>query len=719
MMRRWVSTSLRVEAHPAHVICLVPTTAQVASASAWANKRKQPKNKASTKDYAARGITFGSFILTDDFIRKIGFDPHANDNAFITGVPEIDPLQSDTIADMMEEAAPAAAVTLDGAQQRAMEASLRGEHVFVTGGAGTGKTLVVKRIVDALRAAGKSVAVTATTGVAALNCGGVTIHHFAGMGQGIRDLPPEECAIKVMTRRTVAKRFTSTDVLVIDEVSMLESALLEKVHVIAQVARNNRYKPFGGMQIIFCGDFLQLPPISNRGEAAPYAFFSPVWAQLAPNVVTLETKFRQQTDTSFQSVLDAVREAKLDQHHIGALQQCVRRPEQIDDSYVRLYGSNREVDARNLQCFSMLAPRPGEMVTDAKPILSYTAMDLKSSKAQGITLADGRFATAIPLKVGAKAMLLTNLNVRAGLVNGAVGVVTGFLNPVEALALVKGVFDSRRTQKIDLLAEQLMVRAGIHSYAAAIRMMDCMSGRTFFGSLRSRDFRSAPITLEGVYSTPQLTDILQVSNCPMSAERAMGLRVEDWQAQPLQHAARFPVVHFETPTALGQSSIHLLATPGKEEWYSGEEVVASRVQVPLRHAWAMTVHKSQGLTIQRLAVDMNKFFAPGQGYVALSRGVSLDGLALTNFNPKSIFSCSIAKSFYSEGGPQQPIAAPLASGAANGVLQQQSVPQDNELSQDDLEQFFGVAAVPSAGALSSDLPPTPEEMMSMGGVNEL
>jgi ATP-dependent DNA helicase PIF1 len=671
MLRRW---------NPAHVYHAIPALsvaihehvalcATTPSKPQWHNKpkdrshsRRLPSRKTKTgSSIPAAG--WGSYLLTDAYLRRLGFDPDIQAGyETATSISDIDPTLQDMLpAEMLEEAAAAvtAPIVLDDAQRSAVEAARLGGNVFVTGGAGTGKTLVVKRLVDELRAAGKTVAVTATTGVAALNCGGVTVHHFAGMTQSVRDMPPEECARRVVSKRTIAKRLATTDVLVIDEVSMLEASLLEKVHIAAQMARNNFFKPFGGMQLIFCGDFLQLPPIAARDAPIPYPFFSPVWAQLALHVITLKTKFRQQSDMMFQTVLDAVREAKLDQDHIRALEQCVRRHDQVDDNYVRLYGSNREVDARNLHCFSLLSPRLGELVTDAKPMLCYNAVDLKSSKGAGVNLSDGRFATTIPLKVGTKTMLLSNLNVRAGLVNGATGVVTGFLNPVEALTMVQGVFESRRRRggnnSIDLIAEELMTRAGITSHAAALRMLDCTTSRTFFGSLRTRD-RNIPSTLEGVYSTAQVTDLLQVTGCPMATDRAMGLTLVEWQQQPLNHALRFPVIHFETPTIAGQSSIHVLATPGKEEWYAGDDLIASRVQVPVRHAWAMTVHKSQGLTIRRLAVDMNKFFAPGQAYVALSRGVSLDGLALTNFQPRSIFSCSVAKSFYADNGnpPQQP-----------------------------------------------------------------
>jgi ATP-dependent DNA helicase PIF1 len=719
MMRRWVSARMLVpkRGHNEHAT-LVALLSQALHRS-WTNKSrasKKPRGKAG-------GIpNNGTFLLSDDFLRKIGFDPTSTSAAPFDGTSDIDPLLQDLLPmELLEEAAAAAAaapIVLDASQQAAIEAAARGENIFVTGGAGTGKTLVVKRIVDSLRAAGKTVSVTATTGVAALNCGGTTLHHFAGMTQSVRDLAPEECARRVTSKRPVVNRLVKTDVLVIDEISMLEASLLEKVHVAAQMARNNFFKPFGGLQLIFCGDFLQLPPVCGRNQQIPYPFFSPVWLQLNLHVITLSTKFRQQSDTSFQSVLDAVREAKLEQEHIAALQQCVRRQDQIDDSYVRLYGSNREVDARNLQCFSFLSPRLGELVTDDKPMLCYNAMDLKSSKAASINLGDGRFATSIPLKIGTKTMLLSNLNVRAGLVNGAAGVVTGFLSPVEAITMVKGVFDGRRTQQINLVAEQLMARAGIQSYAAAIRMLDCMTSRTFYGSLRNRDNRSAPLTLEGIYSTSQVTDLLQVSGCPMTPERALALTLEEWQAQPLNHALRFPVIHFETPTAAGQSSIHLLATPGKEEWYAGDDVIASRVQVPVRHAWAMTVHKSQGLTIRRLAVDMNKFFAPGQAYVALSRGVSLEGLALTNFHPKSVFSCSIAKSFYTDGPPSPLPTAPSAPFVApHSATTNHNVPP--EMDEAMFEATFGV--VSEGSSVTSHVAPmeavghpgqlSPEEML--------
>lgn len=641
-------------------------------------KRNQHQHQAQSDE------SVGSYILSDSFLRKAGFalgtPGNRSADAEAGGDAVLDPAFAELMdVDTAEAEEPQKAVeqiAFDAEQQRATALCLAKENVFITGGAGTGKTRVLKDIVEQLRKQNRKVAVTATTGVAALNCLGSTIHSWCGMRANLRDLSPRDIAVRLSTNRKLTRRFQNADVLVVDEVSMMEGSLLERIDMIAQTLRKCPGVPFGGLQVIFCGDFLQLPPVTPRGQPLPYAFLSPTWQALKLSTVVLTTKFRQSGDMSFQNVLDSARMGQLSPQHAAALKERARENFQIDDSYVRLFGSNAEVDSQNLMRFTNLPPRPNELQTDLKPLKQFQALDLKTSKGEGVSLDDGRFPAVLQLKVKTRVMLVQNIALKAGLINGTTGTVTGFLHPLEALRLVHGVWMSRHNSGQPLSTEvlALMHRAGLHTAQDVLRLFDSAPSRTFLGSLKlKRITPSGSITLADLYSTSTVSEMTQVLGCPVSAEHAMTMTFDEWEQSATTMGPdnnlfkfRFPVVMFDTPSAM-TTQLPVLLAPHREEWYQSEELTACRTQLPLRQSWAMTVHKSQGLTISKLAVDMRRFFAPGQGYVALSRGVSLDSIVLTNFHAKGIFACPVASGFYAELEGRVPMGTysrPPAAGAA-------------------------------------------------------
>lgn len=168
------------------------------------------------------------------------------------------------------------------------------KSVFFTGSAGTGKSVLLREIIKGLRDKHKReperVAVTASTGLAACNVGGVTLHSFAGIGLGKEAVP--ELAKKIKRNGKAKKRWLLTKTLVIDEVSMVDGDLFDKLEAIARIIRNNG-RPFGGIQLVITGDFFQLPPVPDYGKVAKFSFDAATWTTSIEHTIGLTKVFRQ------------------------------------------------------------------------------------------------------------------------------------------------------------------------------------------------------------------------------------------------------------------------------------------------------------------------------------------------------------------------------------------------------------------------------------------
>ena len=170
---------------------------------------------------------------------------------------------------------------------------MRCESVFLTGPAGSGKTYVLNQFIDQARKAGMVVAVTATTGLAATHLNGTTIHAWSGIG--VRDELEE--AFFENFRKDRRKQIKEADVLVIDEISMLHDYRLDMIDDICRHVRRNA-KPFGGLQIVLCGDFFQLPPVNRPGSrGGGFVVGSRAWDDLSPAICYLEEQHRQDDQT--------------------------------------------------------------------------------------------------------------------------------------------------------------------------------------------------------------------------------------------------------------------------------------------------------------------------------------------------------------------------------------------------------------------------------------
>ena len=393
-----------------------------------------------------------------------------------------------------------------------------GRSIFLTGKAGTGKTTFLKTVVE--RSSKRSI-VVAPTGVAAINAGGMTIHSFFQLPFA-PFVPGAKIESKFDFGKEKRKLIASLDLLIIDEISMVRSDLLDAIDSVLRRFRD-RYKPFGGVQLLMIGDLQQLTPVVTPEDEkmlapyydTPYFFGSKALAQIDYVTIQLEKVYRQQDDT-FLTLLNHIREGHPTEGDLQLLNSryqpaFIPKPE---EGYIRLTTHNQMANHYNE---SELKKLPGRAC-------QYRA------KIEG-TFPDYSYPTAetLTLKVGAQVMFVKN-------------------DP-----------------------------SGEHRY---------YNGRIGHVTL-AEDNRLL------VY-------------CPGDAE-AIEVEPLEWEN------ARYTL------------------NPDTREIES--EVLGKFSQLPLRLAWAITIHKSQGLTFERAIIDASLSFAPGQVYVALSRCKTLEGMVLASRIP--------------------------------------------------------------------------------------
>jgi ATP-dependent exoDNAse (exonuclease V) alpha subunit len=386
-------------------------------------------------------------------------------------------------------------------QNLALEVMLSGESVLLTGPAGTGKTFVLNNFIQHAKAGGKHVSVTATTGLASTHLGGNTIHSWSGIG--ISDTLPSGFAENVSkARREVIEK---TDVLLIDEISMLHDFRLDMIDEACRLVRR-RDEPFGGIQVIMSGDFFQLPPVNRSGSrGGGFVVGSDSWRELDPTILYLSDQYRQDQG-DLLGILDALRSGDIRRHHAEALLNR-SEVEPPDDNITELHTVNIDVDSLNAKRLSQLESE--EMVYSQ---VTTGAKNYVQSLQRSVLVPPN-----LVLKRGALVMAVKNSPTRI-YVNGSVGVVVDF-----------------------------------------------------------------------------------------------------------EPGTGYPVVEFKNGKTVS-------VTPESWELRDGEKKRASITQVPLRLAWAITVHKSQGMTLDAAKIDLRKAFVPGMGYVALSRVRSLENLYLYGIN---------------------------------------------------------------------------------------
>ena len=389
-----------------------------------------------------------------------------------------------------------------------------GASVFLTGAPGAGKTYVLNEFIRQARADGASVAVTASTGIAATHINGTTIHSWSGIG--LATALTDNLVKTVRTRRK--RKLQEADILIIDEVSMLHAWLFDMVDRICRIIRRDE-RPFGGLQVVLSGDFFQLPPVSVSGRnndlIAPSAEYlasrerymraglnpegfvteSLVWRELNP-VVCYLTEQHRQDDGQLLNVLTDIREGAVDDGDRNVLLTRLGAIPEPGQQAVNLFPVNRQADALNDLRLFEIKEEPHEYLAESEGAANLVERLKKNM------LAPERLC----LKTGAAVMAVRN-DTDHQYVNGSLGTVRGFTT---------------------------------------------------------------------------------------------------------QSQGGWPIVEFENGNIVTMK-------PNSWQMQDGDTVLATVKQVPLRCAWAITIHKSQGMTLDRAVMDLRRTFAPGMGYVALSR----------------------------------------------------------------------------------------------------
>ena len=452
-----------------------------------------------------------------------------------------------------------------------VELILSGKNVFYTGSAGCGKSTVLNCFHGCLRDLHKKVDIVAPTGRAALDINGSTFWSYANwtpdsMKRSIKELEQRAQLKKVRSR------LQETDVLVIDEISMMENHHFERLNRILQAARDCD-RAFGGVQMIVTGDFCQLPPVkpfqfcfvcgkslvavaSGKRRCAKHgdvfdqdmwAFCSDAWKMCNFMHVNLTTIHRQ-SDLEFITILERLR---LGKPLSTADRDLLLNHESETEGAVKLFPKVEQVRKVNEESFALLSTPILTFICHDHFDLRHADLRSKSQRYEDgslVALKAHRFEPTIDLRVGMLVVLLVNVDIRSGLVNGSQGIIVRFeATEIKKLPQQKGTHNELKQKLVE----------------------------TF---MRARKEKKQEAALPVVKFTNGLENIVY-PECTVS---------EFGETRP----------------------------------YS----LMSRTQIPLMAAWAMTVHKSQGMTLSRVIVDLGESFEEGQDYVALSRARGLEGL---------------------------------------------------------------------------------------------
>lgn len=531
-------------------------------------------------------------------------------------------------------------IVLSQEQERVLHLARMGESLFFTGSAGTGKSVLLKAIIKTLKQkyGPGTVAVTASTGLAACNIGGSTVHSWAGIGLGkgeVADL------LKLVRRnRKAATRWKESKVLIIDEISMIDGRLLDKLDAIARKIRGKQKLPFGGLQLVVCGDFYQLPPVSKNDVApdgstvkdeAVFAFQSESWKTVMTSTIVLKEVFRQKGDGVFIDMLNNLRNGVVTpeaQQEFSKLSRTLRCPEGLVPT--ELYATRLEVEhSNNIK----LRALPGDATL-------YEAKDGGSlpPAIRSQMLLNFLSPAKLFLKKDAQVMCLKNFDER--LVNGSLGKVIDFVDR-----------DTYMCSKImkdnpDMDLEEVKKELVKHK----VKLELSQKGQNPSQEQVEKAIKSQPSDLlDSVFNffqeppQPRQDDSLD-DLFAMNKERKLKFIKK---LQETSKGEKYPLVRFMDPD--GVTTRDVLIEPEISEITddSTGEVLCSRVQLPLMLAWALSIHKSQGQTLHRVKIDLSRVFENGQAYVALSRAVSRDGLQVLNFQPRRVMTHPVVESFYS------------------------------------------------------------------------
>lgn len=531
------------------------------------------------------------------------------------------------------------AITLSEEQEHVIELARRKLNIFYTGSAGTGKSVLLRELIKTLKTmygTSGAVAVTASTGLAACNIGGITLHSFAGIGLGVGD----EAMLLKKVRRSAKhrERWKNIKALVIDEISMIDGKLLDKLDGIAKTLRRSS-KPFGGIQIILCGDFFQLPPVTKGDQQINFAFQSYSWRTAIDATIILQKVFRQQGDHRFVEMLNEMRTGVISDRTLKEFAELSRPLPNDEIVPAELFSTRAEVDNAN---YSRLKTLPGETMT-------YEASDggvIDNVELRRKLLDNFLAPKKLELKVGAQVMNIKNID--ATLVNGSLGKVLAFLDS-DTFAFLKGPFNSKKILN-DEDVEKLTENPDSEEYWSEEEELTAKQSKQKKKEMElEKNFmkdQQERIQIESPLSET-IFDFFITETDSMSSRIKANVERKKEIVRNLHKKARgakLPLVQFFTPS--GDARI-VLVRP--ETWAMEDEKdvpLVSRTQLPLILAWSLSIHKSQGQTLSKVKVDLKRVFEKGQAYVALSRAVSRTGLQVLNFDRTKVKAHDIVVNFY-------------------------------------------------------------------------
>lgn len=423
---------------------------------------------------------------------------------------------------------------------------IQGKNIFITGPGGSGKSAIIKHIYEHAKHYERNIQVTAMTGCAAvlLNCKAKTLHSWAHIGLGNKLI--EEITYKINKNKKAKAMWKNTDILVVDEVSMLSLKLFDMLNAIGKKIRQN-CRPFGGIQVIFSGDFYQLPPVGSREDpdTLRFCFESDDWNTtfLMDSQIQLTTIYRQ-TDNRYTKILNQIREGKIKRSTIEVINEYINRDKSDDILVVKLYPIRSKVEQINKMEMEKLETQPHIFK------LKYETKLEMSTSDKAIRLNTNKTEIAFELDYMAKNIMCE-----------------------EELTLKRGAHVMSTTNIKDDDDENLLVCNGSQGIVIAF------------------DERSG-----------------------------------------------FPVVKFNN----GYKNIM------RPKIWKSEKIPGLGIsQIPLILSWAMTIHKSQGVTLDNAEIDVgSNIFECGQSYVALSRLRSLEGLYLKTFDVNKIKINKKVKAYY-------------------------------------------------------------------------
>lgn len=409
-------------------------------------------------------------------------------------------------------------------------------------------------------------------------------------GIGLGKEPAQQLVKKVRRNPKAKNRWLKVKCLIIDEVSMVDGDLFDKLSQIGRTIRNNG-RPWGGIQLIITGDFFQLPPVPDGGadkSAVKFAFDASTWNTSIDHTIGLTEVFRQR-DPEFARMLNEMRLGVISNETERAF-KALSRPLTFADGVdmAQLYPTRYQVEDSNSKRLKALSGQSRR----------FDAMDSGDPQVRDKLLQNMMSPKTLDLKVGAQVMLIKNLN--ETLVNGTLGKVIAFSDE-KAFEMEDG---------------------GNYGGEMDDNMAKARRKLASFKNNFDRDGSPGPSAGEGqMYPVVKFLDVY-------GTPKIILCQPEEWKV--------------ELPNG---------------------EVQAKRSQLPLILAWALSIHKAQGQTLERVTVDLGKVFEKGQAYVALSRATSQHGLQVKNFNKTKVMAhpkvCEFYRQLYS--------AEEATGGAANSV----------------------------------------------------